>query len=298
MRSSQAVRRRACVAVTMLALSASCTSRSQPPAQAGASPEQAARAEASASAADPAAGATAQPEFECRFTDGPITIDGKADEPAWARAQVIDQFRIPWAPPGPAREPRSPTRARLLWDDQHLYFFAEMPDRDLYADITEHQGELWYNDVFELFFKPAADKLAYYEFEVNAANATLELAIPARGAGGYPRFKKTTRVEMKTAVTLDGSLNRWQDRDQGWTVEGRFRWSDFAPTGGRPRSGDSWAFNLCRYDYSVDFESPELTCIAPLTRPDFHRYEEFVPLRFTSPDIPRRAQSARPTPAR
>ena len=34
--------------------------------------------------------------FECRFTDGPITIDGKADEPAWKHAQVIDRFYLPW----------------------------------------------------------------------------------------------------------------------------------------------------------------------------------------------------------
>jgi hypothetical protein len=255
----------------VLVLGASCTSRGG---DAGASRP----AAGAAAAATPAAPAVT--EFECRFAEGPITVDGKADEPAWAGARVIDAFRVPWAPAGPAGEPRSPTRARLLWDDEHLYFVAEMTDRDLYADLTEHQGELWYNDVFELFFKPAADRLAYYEFEVNAANATLELAIPARGAGGYPRFKRTTRIEMKTAVTLDGSLNRWQDRDRGWTVEGRLRWRDFAETGGAPKAGDTWSFNLCRYDYSVDFDAPELTCVAPLTRPDFHQYEHFMPLRF------------------
>lgn len=260
----------ACVALAVPAFGASCASQNQ-------------SGNADGPAATPVA-AAAVPAFECRFVAGEITVDGKADEPAWAGAQVIDAFQIPWAPAGPAREPRSATRARLLWDDEHLYFFAEMSDRDLYADITEHQGELWYNDVFELFFKPAAGKLAYYEFEVNAANATLELAIPARGAGGYPRFKRTTRVEMKTAVTLDGSLNDWHDHDRGWTVEGRFRWRDFAETGGAPKPGDAWAFNLCRYDYSVDFEAPELTCVAPLTRPDYHRYEEFVPLRFAGPD--------------
>lgn len=219
--------------------------------------------------------------WECRFADGRVTIDGKADEPAWRSAQVIDGFHVPWASTAPARKPRTATRARLLWDEHHLYFFAEMEDRDLYADITEHQGEIWYNDVFELFFKPADDKRGYYEFEVSPANTTLELAIPARGAGGYPRFKRTTRVEMETAVSLGGTLNRWQDRDRGWSVEGRLAWRDLAQTGGAPEAGDTWKFNLCRYDYSVEYETPELTCLAPLTRPDFHQYERFIPLRFT-----------------
>ena len=56
-----------------------------------------------------------------------------------------------------------------------------MQDTDLYADVTEHNGPTWQNDVFELFFKPADEKPGYYEFEVNPANTTMELFIPLRG---------------------------------------------------------------------------------------------------------------------
>ena len=35
-------------------------------------------------------------------------------------------------------------------------------------------------------------------------------------------------------------------------------------TGGRPDIGETWKFALCRYDYSVDFEGPELSTCAPL----------------------------------
>ncbi len=35
-------------------------------------------------------------DFECRWTDMPIKIDGKADEEAWKHAQVIDNFYLPW----------------------------------------------------------------------------------------------------------------------------------------------------------------------------------------------------------
>ena len=51
---------------------------------------------------------------------------------------------------------RTATTAKLLWDREYLYFFADMEDADLFADITEHDGNLWNNDVFELFFRPAA----------------------------------------------------------------------------------------------------------------------------------------------
>src|ERR1700687_4539106 len=103
---------------------------------------------------------------ECRWAGGKIKIDGKTDEIAWEKAQVIDSFQVSWQ----NRKPRTSTKARLLWDDEYLYFTAEMEDSDLYADITERNGMTWYNDVFELFFKPSAEKLPYYEFQVNAAN--------------------------------------------------------------------------------------------------------------------------------
>src|SRR5262249_29706043 len=154
----------------------------------------------------------------------------------------------------------------LLWDRRYLYFAAEMEDADLYADVKEHNGMTWSNDVFELFFKPSADKLAYYEFQVNALNTRLELFLPSRGAGGYQRFAGDGSLGMESAVKLRGTLNNWTDQDEGWTVEGRIPWTAFKATGGAPEPGAHWKFALCRYDYSVAFDQPELSSTAPLTQ--------------------------------
>src|ERR1700694_5950263 len=59
-------------------------------------------------------------EFECRWTDTPITIDGKADEEAWKHAQVIDNFYLPWLGTK-ARPAKTATKAKLLWDREYLY---------------------------------------------------------------------------------------------------------------------------------------------------------------------------------
>ncbi len=212
---------------------------------------------------------------QCRWTDQPIKLDGKLDEPAWQGAEVLQDFAVFWS----NRKPKTATKARLLWDDRYLYFAAEMEDGDLYADITEHNGRCWLNDVFELFFKPAEDKLGYYEFQVNAANTQLEMFLPSRGAGGYDRFHHG-RLGLESAVRLQGTLNDWRDRDGGWTVEGRIPWSAFAPTNGKPHSGARWRFSLCRYDYSVAFDRVETSSTSPLIQPDFHRYEDFGELIF------------------
>jgi glucose/arabinose dehydrogenase len=221
-------------------------------------------------------------EFECRFTELPIKIDGKDDDAAWKQAQVIDNFYLPWLG-DKARPAKTKTKAKLLWDREFLYFFADMEDSDLYADVTEHDGMTWDNDVFELFFKPADDKPGYYEFQVNAAGTIMDMFLPRRGAGGYKRFIKDGDFHIDAKVHLRGTLNKWTDRDEGWSVEGKIPWTDFLRTGGRPAIGEKWKFALCRYDYSVDFEGPELSTCAPLRGkgfPDFHYFEDYATLTF------------------
>src|SRR5438270_2083426 len=159
-----------------------------------------------------------------------------------------------------------------------------MEATDLYADVKEHDGMLWNNDVFELFFKPADDKPGYYEFQVNAAGAVLDMFLPRRGAGGYQRFIKDGDFHVDAKVVLRGTLNNWTDRDEGWAVEGRIPWKDFLRTGGRPEINETWKFALCRYDYSVDFEGPELSTCAPLKASNFHAHEDYASLKFVGPD--------------
>jgi hypothetical protein len=220
-----------------------------------------------------------QRSVECRWRRGAINIDGNINEKAWDGAAEIKDFVVFWQ----KRKAKTATTARLLWDDRGLYFMAEMQDSDLYADVREKNGQTWYDDVFELFFKPGgegAKGLHYYEFQVNARNTQLELYLPSRGSGGYQRFAPLTRLGMESAVKLRGTLNDWKDKDEGWSVEGRIPWSAFEPTGGKPKPGDKWRFALCRYDYSVAFESPELSSTAPLPVANFHQYEDYGELVF------------------
>ena len=230
-------------------------------------------------AADPPAA------FECRWADTPIKIDGKADDEAWKHAQVIDHFYLPWLKQ--PRAARTKTKARLLWDRDYLYFFAEMEDSDLFADVIEYNGQTWKNDVFELFFKPARDKPGYYEFQVNAANTIMNVFFPRREAGGYERFKNEGVFHLGAKVVLDGTLNKRDDKDKGWSVEGRIPWTDFLRSGGRPEPGENWTFALCRYDYDIHFQEPELSTCAPLksqTHADFHHFEDYAALKFIGPN--------------
>ena len=225
--------------------------------------------------------------FECRWADTPITLDGKDDDPAWKHAQVVGDFHLPWL--GDKDRPaKTATRAKLLWDREYLYFFAEMEDHDLFADVTEHDGDTWTNDVFELFFKPAADKPGYFEFQVNAAGTVFDAFFPKRDFENFQTQKKAGDFHVEQKVRLRGTLNKRDDRDDGWSVEGRIPWTDFLRAGGRPEPGEKWAFALCRYDYTKGEKDPELSTIAPIKERKlpafFHQHEDWAGLTFVGPD--------------
>ena len=244
----------------------------------------------SAFSVDLGADETEQAPFECRWATGPIEIDGKAEESAWKMAQPIDKFSLPWLKDA-ARPAKTATRARLLWDREHLYFFADLEDADLFAPLTEHDGRLWDNDVFELFFKPDEKATGYYEFQVNAAGAVLDMFIAERGKKQFDEMKGDGPFHVKAAVVRRGTLDDRIDQDEGWAVEGRIPWTDMLRTGGRPNENEIWRFALCRYDYDNKWKEPELSTCAPIvSKVSFHQHEEYARLKF----MPLAGDAARP----
>jgi hypothetical protein len=217
-------------------------------------------------------------EAVCKWADNAPVIDGKLDDPAWSKAVVIDKFPAFWQG---LPTPR-PTKARLLWDDDALYFCAEMTDAELRAFGTKRNDHLWEGDVFELFFKPSAEGPAYYEFQVNPRSVIFEVAFPRRGYKFEP-FSSAPELGVKAVAVVDGTLDQPGDKDRGWTAEGRIPWSAFALSGGKPKPGDKWFFALCRYDYGPEGTKPVLMSSAPLTMPSYHRYEDYGQLTFEGP---------------
>ncbi len=160
---------------------------------------------------------------------------------------------------------RTKTTAKLLWDREYLYFYGEMEDSDLFADVRRARRRLWNNDVFELFFRPDAEKTGYYEFLVNAAGRTHFDAF-------YPEVRRGQDrgvvQEGHVPHADEGEAQRHAERSattwtKGWSVEGRIPWKDFIRTGGRPVAGEKWKLNLCRYDYHKDWKDPELSASRP-----------------------------------
>lgn len=214
-------------------------------------------------------------EAVCRRAATPPVIDGKLDDPAWKSAAVIDKFPAFWK----HVESGDGTRARLLWDDDALYFSATMTDAELRSFGTKRNDMLWNGDVFELFLKPSENQPAYYEFQVNPIGVILELPFARRGED-FSKLAALPPWGLSAVAVCDGTVDHPGDHDRSWSVEGRIPWSAFARTGGRPEPGTAWRFAICRYDYGPMGSAPVLTSSAPLRLPSFHRFEDYGLLRF------------------
>ncbi len=220
-------------------------------------------------------------EADCRWTEQAPKIDGKLDDPAWKTAAVIDRFPLFWnkSDPGPAHS----TKARLLWDRDALYFAAEMTDSDVRVFGTKHNDYLWNGDVFEMFFKPSRDRPEYYEFQSNPKSVLFEASFLARHKPVEP-FETSRPMGMSAVAVTDGTPDNPGDTDKGWTVEGKIPWTAFEPSNARPEPGATWSFALCRYDYfGPEKTEPIMMSSAPLTRRDFHRFEDYGRLKFLGP---------------
>jgi hypothetical protein len=223
-------------------------------------------------------GPTATREAVCRRVKTAPVIDGKLEDDAWADAPVIDRFPAFWK----GEPSTSSTKAKLVWDDDNLYFSASMTDSELRSFGVKRNDKLWFGDVFELFFKPSDKAPAYYEFQVNPKSVILELAFSKRGES-FDVLAAKPPMGMTAVAVANGTVDKPGDEDRGWTVEGKIPWTIFGPTGGRPKVGDVWRFALCRYDYGPEGTKEVLTSSAPLTQPSFHRYEDYGRLTFEGP---------------
>lgn len=209
----------------------------------------------------------------------PLTIDGKLDEASWRMAPRSPRFVDLIT----GRPTIHDTRAAVLWDDTYLYVGYWVEEPFVEARLTEQDSLIWSENDVELFI---AGKDAYYEFEINALGTIYEaffLFEDAYERGGFsadPQFSRNTPgykpwngvgftthprgprlgffnwdlPGIKSAVSVDGTINDSSDRDRGWTVELALPWSGMgwlAKGDGRalpPKHGDTWRMDFSRFN--------------------------------------------------
>ena len=217
--------------------------------------------------------------YNCLFATEKVKVDGYLDEQVWKRAETLN-FIVPVT----NEEPLSKTEAKLLWDKDYLYVSFKAYDKDIWGYYTKRDEPTCQEDVLEVFFKTDSEKEPYYNFEINALGTVYDGFNLKRGAGGedHHRWSRWNCKGLKIGIKIKGTLNNPEDRDEYWQLEVAIPFANLPTLKGKaPENGDIWVFHLSRYDYSVYLpEGVELSSCAPLTRVDFHRYEDWLRLKF------------------
>ena len=248
-----------------------------------------------------------------RITE-PITIDGKLDEPIWQRAPQSPRF-IDILTGGRTVHD---TRCTVVWDATNLYLAYRIEEPFVHAKYTNQNDPIYYDNDVEFFI---AGRDAYYEFEINAFNTCYEVFFiwdEAYEKGGFskaPEFPRSKLVPFngvdfkthprggrlgnfnwiypgrKTAVHIDGTVNKDDDRDRGWTVELAFPWRGLewlAKADNRslpPHEGDTWRMDFSRFNTYKEAAPAKDSGGWVWTRHgvwDSHIPECFVKVRFTT----------------
>ncbi|MCM3782421.1 carbohydrate-binding family 9-like protein [Neobacillus mesonae] len=194
--------------------------------------------------------------YICRRAEGVLELDGRLDKSFWDSAEWTDKFVDIEGDLKPA--PAKDTRVKMLWDDQYFYFGAELVEDQIWATLTERDSVIFYDNDFEIFIDPDGDSHGYYEFEINALNTVWDLLLIKPYRDGGPPLDSWDMKGLKTAVHIDGELNRPDADNRKWSVEVAIPWTSLkecAKEHRPPLPGEFWRVNFSRVEWQSKVEN-------------------------------------------
>jgi len=178
--------------------------------------------------AEPAAKAPAErprPVASAVERSGPVRLDGRLDEAAWAAATPVSEFTQQRPNEGAPASER--TEVRFLFDDDAIWLGARMYDSRGRAGVTSRLARRDAgidSDILRIDFDPYRDRLHSVEFDVN----------PAGWRGDATDRDRSWDPVWEVATTID-SL--------GWIAEIRIPFSQLRFS---RDSMQTWGLNLTR----------------------------------------------------
>ncbi|MEO8797795.1 MAG: carbohydrate-binding family 9-like protein [Polyangiaceae bacterium] len=190
-----------------------------------------------------------------------IVIDGKDDDEAWKAAVSTGPFVDVGTGKPNASFPVNAS-AKLAWDDTNLYVLFNVTDPDVIggfvdpktdkADYTvTGQPKDWTKETVEMMVDPDGDgdNKDYYELQINPQNKIFHSQFdsynqPKTDPNG-PFGHEDWDPKLKSAVTVQGTLDKSGDKDTGYIVEAAIPWTAYAKAKNHPPApGDTWRVNF------------------------------------------------------
>lgn len=238
----------------------------------------------------------ARKRYVARMATKPPKIDGKLDDAVWAAAPSTGQFVNTMTGAPVAMR----TEAKLAWDKKFLYVAIDNGDSDVWAKLDKRDDKLWTEEADEIMIDADGNGRSYVELQVSPNGTLFDTYLPERR-----RYEDTINPKMKpfawnsktiAKVRVDGTLNKREDQDKGWTAELAIPLEDVKGMDDKselklpPAPGSVWRFNMYRMDVPQGKPQQAAGWSPPMVG-DFHVLDKFGELVFAD------AQGAVPPPA-
>jgi hypothetical protein len=212
-------------------------------------------------------------------------LDGKLDDAVWAQAPSTGPF-VNTMTGAPVDQK---TEAKLLWDSKFLYVAFDNQDSDVWSSLTKRDDKLWTQEADELMIDADGDGKTYVELQVAPNGNVFDTYLPS-----YRKYEDSLdpkkaqyswNSKLQAKVAVDGTLNKREDKDKGWTVELAIPLEDVkgldkdSKVKLPPSVGDKWRFNMFRMDMPQGKPQQAAGWSPPMVG-DFHALDKFGELVF------------------
>ena len=210
--------------------------------------------------------------------DTSFSIDANWNKVSWQDADVLTIGNTM----GDVPDFIPDTRARIMYDDTHLYVIFKVVDKYVKAVTSEPNGPVWEDSCVELFFAPDSAKgLEYFNLEVNCGGTPLMHynRIPRKD---YDTLSGNELTMIEIAASLPQLVDPEQMGDTIWTIEYKipFELLKSYSNISQPAPGVVWNANL--YKIADNTSNPHYLTWALIKNGivDFHQPEFFGKLVF------------------
>jgi hypothetical protein len=229
--------------------------------------------------------------YLARFVAKPPKLDGKLDDAVWAAAPSTGPFVNTMT--GAPVQPMMKTEAKLLWDKKNLYVGFENTDDDVWTDLSKRDDKLWTEEADEVMIDADGNGRTYIELQVAPNGNIFDTYLPSPR-----RYEDTVDPKLKpfswnskmiAKVHVDGTLNKRDDTDKGWTTELAIPLEDVKGMDDKsavrlpPEPGDVWRINMYRMDLPKGKPQQAAGWSPPMVG-DFHALGRFGELVFADAD--------------
>jgi hypothetical protein len=162
------------------------------------------------------------------------------------------------------------TNFKILYSDTGIYCLYSCQDDHAKSTITQHNADLWTEDVVEAFFWPDERWPVYFEYELSPTNFELAIVVPNFNGNfhGWLPWGNQENRKTRHATHIEA---------KSWTAEFFIPFEMLKPLQNcPPKKGTHWRANFYRIDH--DYGTTLFTW-SPIEQ-HYHEFDNFGVLEF------------------